>query len=230
MTARVGLLYLLFLLATLAAAAQRPAVAFYAGPQATAANYTIRNVKQPTTFKLGAMAGVSMKVPFENRLFFFPSFYYSLKGYDVDFNLFAFPPTELAKNNSTRIHTVEIAPLFQFDLTRNNSHPFVRFGPAIDVALSGKERFDTTIGAPPVRRAMIFSFGDYGRFTASANIHLGYESQKGWMLFAHYAHGMGSMNNADGGPKIRHRIAGISGGWIIPPKKRTRPYRKKKYF
>lgn len=192
--------------------------AFYAGPQITSAHYTVNDIKQPNQFKYGFMGGVSCKAEFENQLYFFPSVYYSLKGYKVTLNNPSFPPTEYAKNNNTTIQTVEITPLFQVDFNKNPEHFFVRFGPAVDFAFSGREKFDTVsafgkVGS--VDRPMVFSFGDYGRISAQAVLHLGYETGHGLMLFAFYEHGIGSMNNADGGPKILHRIAGISIGWLI---------------
>ncbi|MGZ8537980.1 MAG: porin family protein [Flavisolibacter sp.] len=196
-------------------------LAAYAGPQLTSAHYTVNENKQPTSWKFGVMAGVSAKVPFDNQLYFFPSIYYSLKGYKVTLNDPAFPPTKFAKNNNTTLHTVAIAPLFHIDLTKNISHPFVRFGPSVDFALSGREKFDTVSrnGATgPVDRPMLFSFGDYGRITAQLNIHLGYEIESGLMVFGFYEHGIGSLNNADGGPRILHRIAGVSVGWFFASK------------
>src|SRR3954466_2770729 len=49
--------------------------AVFAGPQATTAHYTVDEKKQPATWKIGAMAGGAVKVPFDNKLFFFPSIY-----------------------------------------------------------------------------------------------------------------------------------------------------------
>lgn len=193
-------------------------LAFFAGPQATSAHYKVAEKKQPGQYKFGFMAGAGAKIDFENSLYFFPSIYYSLKGYNVTLNDPAFPPTQFAKNNNTTIHTIEISPLFQIDLNKKPSHPFIRFGPAVDFAFSGRERFDTvgTTGARgTVDRSMVFSFGDYGRFSAQANLHLGYQTSKGLMAFAFYEYGFGSMNNADFGPRIFHRIAGISVGWLF---------------
>jgi hypothetical protein len=201
-------------------------LAVFAGPQASSAHYKVRDEKQPTEFKFGAMAGVGLKVPFDNQLFFFPSIYYSLKGYNVTLNQPSFPPTEFAKNNNTTIHTVEIAPLFQIDFSKATAHFFTRFGPAVDFVFSGKETFDTvstTGNRGSVSRPMLFSFGDYGRITASANVHLGYETGKGLMFFAFYEHGLGSMNNADYGPRILHRIAGLSIGWLFGAKNLPKP-------
>ena len=198
-------------------------VLVFAGPQATSANYKIKGEKQPASIKIGAIAGAGLKVPFEHPLYFFPTAYYSLKGYKVTLNDPAFPPTEYAKNNNVTVHTLEIAPLFHFDFSKKPSHVFIRFGPAVDIAFWGKEKFDTvstTGNVGRVERPMVFSFGDYGRFTASGNLHLGYESAEGWVVFGSYAHGFGSMNNADGGPRILHRIAGLNFGWYLGRKKK----------
>ncbi|HEX6334336.1 MAG TPA: porin family protein [Flavisolibacter sp.] len=198
---------------TLAAQVQ---VALFAGPQATSTHYTVKEVQQPADHKYGGMGGVALKVPFDQNLFFFPAVYYSLKGYQVTLNNPSFPPAEQAVNNNTTVHTVEIAPLLQLDFSKKDAHFFVRMGPSVDFAFYGKERFDTSLnGSQPVERDMIFSFADYGRITAALNVHAGYEVSRGLLVFLHYSHGVGSMNNADGGPKILHRIAGISIGWLF---------------
>lgn len=193
-------------------------VVFFGGPQASSARYSINDAKQSAGYKYGGMAGVAMKVPFDNQLFFFPSVFYSAKGYTVDFTERAFPPSEYAVNNNTRFHTVEIAPLLQLDFSKKPSHGFARFGPSVDLILTGKETFDTvnTAGVRgSVSRPMVFSFGDYGRIAASINLHLGYENEKGWMIFGFYEHGVGSMNNADYGPRILNRVYGLGFGWKI---------------
>lgn len=197
--------------AVLTSAQGKPDWVVFAGGQTTTAKYRIDNQKQPNGFKYGAMGGVALKVQVDNNIYFFPAVYYSKKGYTVKFNRFSSPPGKAANNNNTSIHTIEIAPLVQIDLSKEEAHPFVRLGPAIDFAFAGREQFDTTGGR--VNRSMVFSFGDYGRITASLNIHIGYEFQNGLMIFGHYAHGMGNMNNTDGGPNIVHRVAGISIGW-----------------
>lgn len=206
--------------------------AFFAGPQITSANYLVNDVKQPAQYKHGWMGGVAAKVEFDNQLYFFPSVYYSLKGYKVILNSPAFPPTEFASNNNTTIHTIEIAPLLHYDFNKKEQHFFIRLGPAVDFAVQGTEKFDT-IGVSGikanVKRSMVFSFTEYGRYTAQAIIHFGYETKNHLMVFAFYEYGFGSMNNADYGPKIFHRIAGVSLGWLFgrnPLVFDTRPIRK----
>lgn len=216
MISKTGLLLSLFLISNVCKA--QVELALFAGPQATSANYKVKGNQQPASYKIGAIAGAGLKVPFEHPLYFFPAVYYSLKGYKVTLKDPSFPPTELAINNNVTVHTLEISPLFHFDFSKKPSHLFIRFGPAVDFAFTGREKFDTLSpagGVGRVVRPMVFSFGDYGRFTASGNLHLGYESGDGWMVFGFYAHGFGSMNNADGGPKILHRIMGLNFGWYM---------------
>src|SRR5215203_3126224 len=190
-------------------------VSIFGGPQMTTAKYKVNDEKQPTEFKPGLQLGGTLKVPFDKQLYFGPAIYYSMKGYKVTLNSPSFPPSEKAINNETTIHTIEVAPLLHLDFNTQPSHFFIKFGPAIDFALSGKEKFDTIGGAGSVERSMKFAFTEYGRVTAQAILHFGFESEKGYTVFAHYAEGMGSLNNADNGPRIKHRIVGLSFGWFF---------------
>lgn len=186
----------------------------FAGPQATSALYKVEAQKQETSYKYGLQAGVLAKVPFESSLFFTPSLYYSMKGYEVILKDPSFPPGEDATSNDVRIHSIDIAPLFQIDFSKKPGHLFVRFGPSVEAIFSGNEKVGLKNNTT-VERSMKFSFADYGRLTASAVGQFGYESSNGLMVFAHYANGLGSMNNADGGPQITHRVAGVSFGKYI---------------
>jgi len=190
----------------------------FAGPQATAARYTILNQKQEMKLKWGYQAGINMKTQFEGPIYFAPAAFYSLKGYDVTFTEFREPPGVDAINNNTTIHTFELAPLLQFDLSKSPSHAFIKAGPSLDFQLFGKETFDLNNGSS-VSRDMKFSFEDYGHFSANMLLQLGYETGSGFLIFGQYTHGMASINNHDGGPKIRNRAYGISLGWLINKKK-----------
>jgi hypothetical protein len=183
----------------------------FGGPQSTSARYKVSDKSQDTENKWGFQLGSSLKIPFENQIYFAPHVYYSLKGYVVELKDPANPPGQDAVKNDVSVHTIELAPLLQIDFSKKPSHMFVRFGPSIDIAFKGKEIIDLNNGSR-VERDMVFSFSNYGRFTSSAIAHLGYETPKGFYLFGHFAYGLGSMNNADGGPTIRHNIFGISIG------------------
>jgi hypothetical protein len=109
------------------------------------------------------------------------------------------------------VHTLEIASLLHFDLSKKAAHPFIQFGPAIDIAFYGEEEIVLKNG-DEINRNMKFSFGEYGRFTSSAIARLGYQFQNDFFFFGHITYGLGSMNNADNGPRIRHRVYGVSVG------------------
>ena len=220
------LLILITLLGTqLFSNAQEALWVVHGGYQTTSAKYTVKGIEQNTGQKSGVVAGVSLKMTFENRFYFFPTIQYSTKGYKVDLVEKTYPPSTLAINNNTTLHTIDFAPLFQFDFSYNPNHIFFRFGPVFDYAISGSETYDTlgTGGyTGTVSEKMVFKYSGYGRITASVVGHLGYQMENGFMIFAHYNHGIGSMNNADNGPRIFHRIAGLSVGYLFGAKKQKR--------
>lgn len=190
----------------------------FAGPQITSVNYKIQGVKQENDSKTGFQAGVALKVPFENNLFFVPMAFYSLKGYKVTLNRFVYPPDVNAVDNNTTLHNFELAALLQYDFNRNPGHFFIRIGPSLDFQLIGKEKF-TLVGGGSVDRKMKFGPGEYGRYSANYLGHFGYETASGFTIFAQYTHGAANINNADGGPAIRHRAYGISVGKFLNRKK-----------
>ena len=206
------------LLLTLGATAQNQ-IGIFAGPQATTALYKVEEVKQKTTMKYGFQVGGNMKIPFENRLFFSPTILYSMKGYKVNFTRYAFPPDVDAKDNDVTIHTFEVAPLLQIDFSKDPAHFFIKFGPSLDIQLFGKESFHLISTGATVNRNMKFGFGDYGYASMNGVAQFGYETSTGFSIFAQYNFGIGSISNADYGPKIYHRVAGISVGKYLNRKK-----------
>lgn len=210
-------IFLVAILLTIKASAQVQ-FSLFAGVQMTSARYLVSDIKQPCKYKPGTMGGVAVKVEFDNQLYFFPAIYYCLKGYKVTLNNPAFPPSEMATSNDVTLHTIEFAPLLQYDFNKRLSHFFARFGPSVDFGYYGRESVGM-ISSSGVRsrvyRPMVFDFTEYGRFTAQAHIHFGYETGKGLMAFAFYDRGFGSLNNHDNGPRIFHRIVGLSVGWLF---------------
>lgn len=195
----------------LASFSQQTQFGIFAGPQASSARYAIDGEKQSTSSKYGFQIGAGWKIPFDNNLYFAPAAFYSLKGYKVDLNRSSYPPDPNALNNDTRLHTLELAFLLQYDLSKTARHMFIKAGPSLDFQLKGTEKYDLRNGTT-VDRNMIFSFGDYGRYAASFLFQLGYEAPSGWFVYGQYTHGVGSFNNADHGPKILHRVYGLSFG------------------
>ncbi len=191
----------------------------FAGVHSSKSRYLINDAKQSTKMKMGFQLGGNIKVPFESRLFFVPSLSYSLKGYDVTFNQAATPPDANAKDNSTTLHTIEISPLLEYDFNSNPSHLFIRFGPSIDVLISGNEKYNLQSGGSVSRKMNIGISGDYGKFGASLIGQFGYETATGLTFYVHYTHGVGNIVNKDGGPKIYNSLFGISVGKYLKKNK-----------
>jgi len=186
----------------------------FAGPQATTVKYTVNDAKQPTGHKYGFHAGFGWKIPFENHLYFSTSGFYSLKGYKVRFNQFAFPPDTAAIDNATSIHTFELAFLLQFDIGDQPGHFFIKAGPSLDFQLAGKEKFHLKNGSL-VDRSMPYGFAEYGHYSASLLMQFGFETKGNLMVFGQYNLGLGSINNADNGPVIKHRTFALTiGTWL----------------
>jgi hypothetical protein len=191
----------------------------FGGPQMTSARYFVNNQKQSTSFKQGFNLGIGGKMPFQRKLYFTPAFYYSMKGYKVSFTQFVYPPDTAAKDNNTTIHTVELAPLLEYDFSDNASHCFIRFGPSLDFQVHGTEKYHLANGTLVNHTMKIASDGDYGLFGANLVAEFGFESSKGIFVMAHYGHGVGSINNADGGPRIYHQVLALSIGYYFNKEK-----------
>ncbi len=189
----------------------------FVGPQLTTASYTAQSVKQPTSYKPGINLGVGLKVPFEGNLYFAPALQYSMNGYKVTYNRFLYPPDPAALDNNVTFHNLETVFLLQYDFSAQPGHFFLKMGPSIDIQLFGHEKFTTPSGE--VSRSTPFGFDKYGHFSASAVGHLGYETSGGFAISAQYTYGLASINNADGGPRIRHRAFGITFSKRIGSKK-----------
>jgi hypothetical protein len=46
-------------------------------------------------------------------------------------------------------------------------------------------------------------------------VNIGYELKNGFFVLGQYSHGLANINNADHGPRIRHRVFGISIGKFL---------------
>lgn len=191
----------------------------FAGPQATSSRFVVSEKVQSTGYQFGFQAGIGSKLPAEGKLWFVPSLMFSRKGYTVTFNQPSALPDSAALKNSTTINTVQLNLLLQHDFSLAKGHLFFRIGPALDIAINGKETYSTATAE--VSRNMPFNFSDYGRYGSSAEFHIGFEKTGGFMLYGFYSHGLGNVSNVDNGPKIRYRAAGFSlGAYIFKKKKK----------
>ena len=210
------LLLAVFTATTSACFAQGVKWGLFAGPQWTTARYTLGpdNAKQSVTGKLGAVAGLGAKADFEGNLYFAPAVQYSLKGYKARFTGVSNPPDPQAKDNDVTMHTFEIAAHLQYDFSKNPGHFFLKAGPNLDIQVYGKEKFTKT-NTSVVSRSIPFGFTNYGRFAGGLQAGLGYEAGKKAYIQCIYSHGFGSINNADGGPRIRYRYAFLTLGTYL---------------
>ncbi len=172
------------------------------------ADYRISNVKQEVSNKYGFLLGATAKVPFEGIFFFSPSAQYTLKGFKASFDRISRIPDSAAIANNVTLHTLELAPLFQFDFSKKPSHFFIKTGPYLDIYLLAKEKFTKGSGEQ-VSRNMPFSFTEYGRFGGGLQIMLGYEMKNNFFIQGLFNYGLGSMVNSDYGPGIRNRNFGL---------------------
>ncbi len=191
---------------------------FFGGLQTTNSKFMVGSNRQATENKYGFHFGVAKKVTFDNQIYFFPSVSYSLKGYQVSLQNPSFPPGLDVVHGNTTFHTVDISPLFQVDLGKNPGHLFIRFGPGFDFAIAGKEELIFKNGTTE-NKDMVFNFATYGRVGASLISQIGYEKAKQFFISARYDHGVGSVSNSDGGPKINHRVLALSFGLYITKSK-----------
>ena len=205
------LLLLLFLFGFTKTNAQ---LIIFGGPQATSANYSIRDAQQETEHKVGFMGGLGYKTLIEGNFYFSPMVFYSRKGYKVKFDRPAFPPDSGAVNNNTSINTIELAPLVQFNFSKKESYGYLRFGPSFDFNLSGTETFDSS-HTKTITRSMKFDYGTYSHATISMNLQTGFQHKSGFTAYVFYNFGVSSFNNADYGPKIFHRVGGLALGWRL---------------
>lgn len=205
------LLFSVFILLLTLSAHSQVEYGIFAGPQVTGVHYTINHKKQESSSKIGVNVGFQMKIPFEGRLNFSPSIMYNLRGYKVKFDSPAFPPDSSAIDNNTSFHTIELAFLLQHDFKLEPGHLFIRFGPSLDFALFGNETYNTNMNTT-VDRPMKFDFATYGHYLVSAILQFGYEAKNGWFMYGYYNYSMTTMNNADYGPGIGNRAAGITIG------------------
>ncbi|RYY88383.1 MAG: PorT family protein [Chitinophagaceae bacterium] len=194
------------------ASAQKTDFGFLAGPQYTNSTYSLRGQQQPTKGKPGGHIGAIARIPFEGRLFFTPSFYYTLKGFSVVLSDTSSNPGIDAVANDLRIHAMELSPLFTIYIGRATDHgPYVQFGPSLDMNFAGREHI-TLKNGNTVDRSMSFSGQGYSRLTPSVVFRIGAQTPKGFFVNAHILQGIGSLNNNDYGPSIRHRVFGLSVG------------------
>lgn len=158
----------------------------------------------------GGYAGVMMKIPFDNRLFFAPQIDFSYRGMKAT----TLPANELSEVKELQLR---VMPLVQIDFKhpdKNENTMFVMIGPSLGFGLRGNQ-VKQDQNATPIKGKLKYGFQDYGQFDASWHTGLGYETTNGLRLIVDYALGLSNMMNRDGGPSIRfHTISAGVGYWF----------------
>lgn len=187
-------------------------VRVFAGPLLTTANYKIGDARQVVDPKTGFVAGVALTTLVEGPIYFSPSFSFKRKGFKVSFDRPSTPPDGKAKSNDLTVNAFALAPLLQVNFSKNESRLFVRFGPALEIAASGKENFVKTTNET-VKRPAPFGPTAYSRTTTWADLQLGFQHGGRLGFFAFYEQGLSSLNNADLGPVVMQRVVGVAVEW-----------------
>lgn len=162
----------------------------------------------------GFHAGGTLKVNFDNYVFFAPQLLYSLKNFTVKYNNIL---KDSVGSSKISIHYIEIPALLQFDTRKDEKGFFFLFGPSFSVAISGREK-RTFLDESEKKRAMRFAFTAYGRFEMNLLAKLGYRFQNNTTISCGYAYGLGSIVNDDYNPSVKPRMITLSAGYFFPGK------------
>ncbi|HMO33742.1 MAG TPA: porin family protein [Lacibacter sp.] len=159
---------------------------------------------QATNLHHGGYAGIFLKIPFDNHLFFKPVMDVAYRGMDVK---------EPVANQFSRINELQwrVAPLLQIDFTypaTGKGTWFVHFGPSIGFGLSGQQTKQSGSNQPE-SRSLRYGYQAYGRYDASAHVGLGYEGAGGMQLHVDYNHGLSNMINTELGPSLKYRSVSL---------------------
>ena len=162
----------------------------------------------------GGNAGVMMKIPFDNRLFFNPQ---------VDFNYRGMKAKSLVPNEFSKVTELQfrVMPLVQIDFKhpdKNENTLFISTGPSLGFGLLGKQVKQDQNGSP-VDRDLHYGFTRYGQFDAEWHLGLGYETTNGLRLLLNYSHGLSNMINTNDAGNLRFRTISAGIGYWFGKKK-----------
>ncbi len=174
-------------------------------------NYSLASyTAAETTGSHGGYAGIMMKIPFDNRLFFAPQIDFNYRGMKAK----TLPANELSKVTELQIR---VMPVVQIDFKhpdKNENTLFIMLGPSLGFGVAGNQIKQDQNGTP-VEGKLKYGFQDYGQYDASWHTGLGYETSNGLRVLVEYALGLSNMMNRDGGPSIRfHTISAGVGYWF----------------
>ena len=163
-----------------------------------------------TTGFSGGYAGVQMKIPFDNRLFFTPQ---------VDLNYRGMKTNALPAGTYSKISEVQLRlmPLLQIDFKhpdKKENSLFVMLGPSLGFGLAGNQTKQDGAGVPQEGK-LKYGFQHYGQYDASWHTGLGFETTSGLRLLVDYTFVFGNMINTDDAPGLRyHTVSAGIGYWF----------------
>lgn len=180
-----------------------------AGYNYTFSNY-VANTSLPTKPFHGGYAGLLLKVPFENRLFFVPQVDVSYRGMSTD---------SLRANLYSKISEFHfrVMPLFQIDFKhpdKKENTLFVQFGPSIGFGITGKQEKQDGNNRT-VKSNLKYGFQAYGRYDAHWHTGIGYETKNGFRLLGEFALGLGNMINTEDGPDLKYNTISLGIAYLF---------------
>jgi hypothetical protein len=147
----------------------------------------------------GIHLGAQMKVSFDKNLYFIPQMQYAYKNFTIEYN-----NTDTA-SIQMKMHYLEIPLLLEYSLVKENKGFFFQFGPSLSVAIAGNETITGKAGGTQ-NKPIKYAFNAYGRMEANLVTNAGYQFNPYMQFTFGYAHGLGSIVNADLGPQITPRM------------------------
>ncbi|HEX4957718.1 MAG TPA: porin family protein [Lacibacter sp.] len=170
----------------------------------------ITTQKVPSNLFHGGYAGVMMKIPFDNRLSFTPHVDFNYRGTSTD-------SIQANQFSSIKEFQMRVMPLLQIDFKHPDDKSntlFVHFGPAIEFGITGTQVKQDASNVKQ-SRSLHYGYQRYGRYDASWQTGIGYETTGGFRVLLNYAHGLGNMINTEGGGTIKYRTVSLGIGYWL---------------
>jgi hypothetical protein len=158
----------------------------------------------------GGYAGMLLKIPFDNRLYFVPQMDVSYRGTKTD------SPQKYEFSSIKEFH-LRVMPLLQIEFTNpaeKRNTWFLQIGPSIGFGITGKQ-IKQDGNNVPVSANLKYGYQAYGRYDANWHTGLGYETTDGLRILLDYAHGLGNMINTENAGRLKYRTISLGVGYWL---------------
>jgi Outer membrane protein beta-barrel domain len=135
----------------------------------------------------------------EGVIFFSPEVGYSFKRFTVK------NPSAGVAEQEISLHYFDIVLLQEYVV---NDKFFVKVGPSLSGAISGKSKSVSTTGLRTSEK-LAFNFAAWSRFEATIQLGVGMHFGNGWCGEFRFADGLNNIFDGDLGPNVKTRYAGI---------------------